>query len=514
MFAAVWALIERGSGLEAGWFGKVRWLRQLHAPDLMAWDPGSRLNLKGLANQGVVAVRYEATGCDVRLEVLSNCIGEGKYEYEPYAANQGKLVRNAQELFTELPLGAAALSGKLKNGRALRTDYMLVGMRQLKAGTSFDRSQLKGACAKATHVVNRLYVGGFAMMAGETQSLEAAASVFGVGAGGKQTVAGEVVNNEGVAEACAEAQKSAKESAQCGVPLRLGLVALGAIQTVCPEGTEQKGDQCVRKVAAVECPAGSKWDGSRCVATAAPVSATAAPSKASAGGMVRIPAGVFMMGSNDGRADEKPVHQVRVSAFEMDGTEVTVGAYRACVNAGRCSASSTVDGDSYFDEKRTAFNPTCNWGRSGRDNHPMNCVDWNQATGYCAYAGKRLPTEEEWEYAARGTDGRTYPWGNGAPAGQLCWMRWNGRSGEGTCAVGGYPSGDSPFGLHDMAGNVSEWTSSGYSEDYGRNRASGNRVHRGGGWVVGFIPDGVRGAHRGRSAPTDRDSDLGFRCAR
>ncbi|HQP37834.1 MAG TPA: SUMF1/EgtB/PvdO family nonheme iron enzyme, partial [Polyangiaceae bacterium] len=331
-------------------------------PDLMAWDPGSRLNLKVLSNQGVVAVRYEVTGCDVRLEVLSNCIGEGKYEYEPYAANQSKMARNAQELFTELPLGAAALTGKLKNGRALRTDYMLVGARALKAGSAFDRAQLKGDCSKATHVVNRLYVGGFAMMAGETQSLEAAASVFGVGAGGKQSVAGEVVNNEGVAEACTEAQKSAKESAQCAVPLRLGLVPLGAIQTVCPEGSELKGDQCVRKVAAVECPSGSKWDGSKCAASvdascasgmhfesgrgcvanvvapaATPVApAAAAPATVSAGGMVRIPAGVFMMGSNDGDADEKPVHQVRVNAFEMDVTEVTVGAYRACVNAGRC----------------------------------------------------------------------------------------------------------------------------------------------------------------------------------
>ncbi len=212
--------------------------------------------------------------------------------------------------------------------------------------------------------------------------------------------------------------------------------------------------------------------------------------------MVRIPAGVFMMGSNDGGADEKPVHQVRVSTFEMDVTEVTVGAYRACVNAGRCGQPGTER--------------NCNWAQSsGKENHPINCVDWNQATAYCGFVGKRLPTEEEWEYAARGTDGRTYSWGNGAPGGQLC---WNGGQ-KGTCEVGSYPSGDSPFGLHDMAGNVWEWTSSGYSADYSKNRANGSRVLRGGGWSDSN-PGFVRGAFRFGVAPSVRLFNLGFRCAR
>ena len=215
------------------------------------------------------------------------------------------------------------------------------------------------------------------------------------------------------------------------------------------------------------------------------------------------------MGSNDGDADEKPVHQVRVSAFEMDGTEVTVGAYRGCVNAGRCAPSSTADWQGATEQQKANASGYCNWSKAGRDNHPMNCVDWNQATAYCAYAGKRLPTEEEWEYAARGADGRTYPWGNGEPSGQLCWKRGQ----EGTCAVGSYPSGDSPFGLHDMAGNVWEWTSSGYSADYSKNRANDARVIRGGGWGDGD-PSYVRGASRLGFAPSNRGSDLGFRCAR
>ncbi|MBI4706179.1 MAG: SUMF1/EgtB/PvdO family nonheme iron enzyme, partial [Deltaproteobacteria bacterium] len=135
--------------------------------------------------------------------------------------------------------------------------------------------------------------------------------------------------------------------------------------------------------------------------------------------MVSIPPGTFEMGSNDGGGDEKPVHSVTVAAFEMDPTEVTVAQYRKCVSDGGCSEPSG-----------------CNWEESGRDDHPVNCVDWQQAGAYCAWAGKRLPWEEEWEYAARGTDGRIYPWGNGAPGDQLCWSGGSAGQRSSTCAVG------------------------------------------------------------------------------
>ncbi|HQP38685.1 MAG TPA: SUMF1/EgtB/PvdO family nonheme iron enzyme [Polyangiaceae bacterium] len=226
-----------------------------------------------------------------------------------------------------------------------------------------------------------------------------------------------------------------------------------------------------------------------------------------------------MMGSNDGGADEKPVHQVRVSTFEMDVTEVTVGAYRACVNAGRCGQPGTER--------------NCNWAQSsGKENHPINCVDWNQATAYCGFVGKRLPTEEEWEYAARGSSGRKYPWGDEVPGpgllnacGSECvsWAKANGLNWssmypasdgwENTAPVGIYPRGDSPFGLHDMAGNVWEWTSSGYSADYSKNRANEGRVSRGGSWND-LDPGFVRGAIRTGVAPSTRNNTLGFRCAR
>jgi serine/threonine protein kinase len=121
--------------------------------------------------------------------------------------------------------------------------------------------------------------------------------------------------------------------------------------------------------------------------------------------MVLIPAGEFMMGCNETVDQqcydhEKPSKEVYLDAFYIDKYEVTVAEYRRCGEAGKCSTQNLTPYDS------------CNWNKAGRTNHPINCVDWNQAQAYCEWAGKRLPTEAEWEKAARGTDGRVYPWGN------------------------------------------------------------------------------------------------------
>jgi serine/threonine-protein kinase len=206
---------------------------------------------------------------------------------------------------------------------------------------------------------------------------------------------------------------------------------------------------------------------------------------------VAIPAGPFTQGSTRGEEDERPARKVTLKAFVIDRTEVTRGDYAACVDAGRCKPS----GD------KTA----------GDAKLPVAGVDWNDAQAYCKFAGGRLPTEAEWEKAARGTDGREYPWGNDVDCARANWGNFEG---EGPCAgknpghpvaVGRYPTGASPYGVLDMGGNVWEWVADKYDQDPGR------RVVRGGSCCSFFV--GPRAPNRNAWAPDHRDGDLGFRCA-
>ncbi len=220
---------------------------------------------------------------------------------------------------------------------------------------------------------------------------------------------------------------------------------------------------------------------------------------------VHIPGGTFAMGSNTGEDDERPVHTVTVQPFDLDQTEVSVAAYRECVAQRRCAEPAPGDG--------------CNYGVEGRDNHPINCVDWNQASAYCRAHGKRLATEEEWELAARGTKGTAlYPWGATPPGKQrLCWNGDGNSEGKGkrasTCEVG-TPDGDrSPYGVLGLAGNVSEWTASRYCPYPIATCSSPERIVRGATWVD-FAAVSFRSTYREHSAPTSHSPTMGFRCAR
>jgi eukaryotic-like serine/threonine-protein kinase len=217
--------------------------------------------------------------------------------------------------------------------------------------------------------------------------------------------------------------------------------------------------------------------------------------------MVAIPAGEFLMGSDDPEADdnEKPVSKVFVGPFSIDKFEVTNGRYLRCIEAGICPRP-----------------PNRGYDDSTKANLPVTVVSYQAAVAYCRWVGKRLPTEAEWEKAARGTDGRRYPWGNTFEA-----ERANvGYSVRATTPVGSYPQGASPYGVMDLAGNVWEWTSSLYKPypyDPGDGRedltARGSRVERGGGW---YTPEWhARTTRRTASGHVYRRfSDLGFRCAR
>lgn len=196
-----------------------------------------------------------------------------------------------------------------------------------------------------------------------------------------------------------------------------------------------------------------------------------------------------------------------VRPFCLDVSEVTVAAYAACAGSAACSpAATTVDWPNISDAERAKWSTYCNASRADRKNHPVNCVDWEQSGTYCHAQGKRLPTEEEWEWAARGESlGRTYPWGDAPPDFQLCWSGIKKR--DGTCPVGSFPEGDAPGAIHDLAGNVWEWTSSSF------DATRSARVLRGGG-AFSYDASYFRAALRYRSAPAYRVNFVGFRCAR
>jgi len=175
--------------------------------------------------------------------------------------------------------------------------------------------------------------------------------------------------------------------------------------------------------------------------------ATLAPGKCP-DGMVYIPPGTFLMGLTEAMRREEEKHQNKyppqqlvtlTKAYCIDKTEVTAGAYRKCVAAGVCRRNS------------------CNAKYDDTLDHPMNCMSWGEADTYCRWMNKRLPTEAEWEYAARGKKGARHPWGNTKPDDTKLWYSGSTQRGLHTAPVGSFPKGASPFGLLDMEGNVGEW---------------------------------------------------------
>ena len=213
----------------------------------------------------------------------------------------------------------------------------------------------------------------------------------------------------------------------------------------------------------------------------------AAPAQAGSDGLtassrVEVPAGAFRMGSETGAADEGPVHRVSGGAFSIDRYEATNARYGACVRAGACSPPALASSFT----RRTYF------GAAEYDDYPVVHVSWGQAASFCAWAGGRLPTEAEWERAARGTaDARVFPWGDSPP--DCTKANFLGCVGD-TDRVGQRPAGQSPYGISDMAGNVWEWTADWYEAGYYSRSpdqdptgpdAGHLKVMRGGCWVSG-----------------------------
>jgi formylglycine-generating enzyme required for sulfatase activity len=269
--------------------------------------------------------------------------------------------------------------------------------------------------------------------------------------------------------------------------------------------------------------------------------------------MIRIPGGPYSMGSDQGSQDERPAHQVVLESFWIDRYEVTNVQFVTFLEgtlAGRDvqligdAAPGTADArviqgaDAVLliestsapdrrtlvalndEESRIGIRRGRLVAQVGFERHPVNEVTWNGARAYCAWRGARLPTEAEWEAVARGREGRLYPWGHEPPTAERAVF---GRRSNETEPVGSRPTGGTPEGVQDLAGNVAEWTSTlyrpyPYRRDDGREdlEVRGERVTRGGDHVFDATPDKLRAAFRGgfsRAADVGH-RHIGFRCAK
>ncbi|MBW2700663.1 MAG: SUMF1/EgtB/PvdO family nonheme iron enzyme [Deltaproteobacteria bacterium] len=227
-----------------------------------------------------------------------------------------------------------------------------------------------------------------------------------------------------------------------------------------------------------------------------------------------VPGGSFDMGSPEGVGipAEHPLHRVSVAAFELYRAEVTVAQYRLCVEAGACSLPAEVS--------------RCNYGEAERDDHPINCVNFQQAEQYCTWAEGRLPSEAEWEFAARGVAGRSYPWGEQFPDCGLAVLDDPNGGGKGcgdnsTAQICSKEAGHSELGFCDLGGNVYEWVADVFHDSYDDAPTDGSawlepagdmRVRRGGSFDTGA--DTLRSAYRNAIMFNLPASSSGIRCAR
>jgi formylglycine-generating enzyme required for sulfatase activity len=334
--------------------------------------------------------------------------------------------------------------------------------------------EVSGAqCDRATHVASAIDLGSALISAGQAKALLGKSSLFDDKGG--EVLGVKIIERVGSPDACAKAVQKEERTSGCDSPLRLVLAPIARASS-----KEQKG-----------------------------------------GGLIDVPAGEFTMGAEGGEKNQAPKHKVYLDAFGIDRTEVTALAYAQCVDKGACTAPKTGG--------------ACTFQDAGKAEHPINCVSFAQAKAYCGFVKGRLPTEAEWERAARGTSPRAFVWGDDWPppagagnfsdatarAAHPTWLAIEGYDDGAaeTARVGSFPNGRAPSGALDMAGNVYEWTADFYGP-YGRSSAknpkgpsSGDtRVVRGGSYGH-YRKQNLLVTARVSYREDVQSEHVGFRCA-
>ncbi len=467
-------------------------------PLIIEWPSSDRATLEGMvkSDRGLIAVRYE--GCE--MEVVRRCKVAGRYSYtavEPKRDDQ--TFSNTTELYAKIPLGAAQLEAELERHGALSLAMTVAGQHQAH-NERIGRAELSGGCEQATHVITGVTVGAFNLSSGAGARIGAGGGLnSGPSVGARSSAERGFERSDGDPDSCYGNEGGSAPTARCGALLRLEVEPILEPEELAAQRTRRP------------CPRGT----------------------------VLVEGGRFKPSSSDTNA--------AVADFCMDLHEVTVSDYAACVDEGKCSAApTTVQREELTPQERSTESELCNGDKVGRGRHPVNCVSWHQAESYCRTRGGRLPSEYEWEWAARGgPQERSYAWGEEEPGprlvnacgrecgryfqqayGKLWRSLFAGKDGaEGTAKVGEYPRGAGRDRVQDLAGNVWEWTASveelyrfelDESVDGGGVQAqadTSNRVIRGGGFMSD-TDDQIRVTARAYRTLKDRRADVGFRCVK
>ena len=435
-------------------------------PLLIGFDDNVQRSLLQVAEKGLVVVNAEPAGCSLHVSVLADCTAPGQYTYQPNAGSSSLMVKRAEDVEAALPHAGAdfhrafALFGALKV-QTLRAGKLVAS----SADVVLDRRALRGqTCAAATHVMRSVSLGAYGVAAVEPDRLAKVGDLLDV-----SLLAGYMtVRRQGRKPDCDDARSTGRRKAGCAIPIQAELEPLET------KGAVTQG--------------------------------------------IEIAAGRFTRAKGDPTAG--PEHLVRLEAYVIDATEVSVGDYRICVAAGQCTPAGT--------------GRLCTSQTRGRATHPINCVSWRQAVAYCDFVGKRLPTEAEWERAAVDGHGGPFPWGSEWPppagtvnladaAAQRAHPEWHPvpkyRDGFAeTAPVGALGSPNQR--VRNLGGNVMEWTGDYFGPYERESRANPTGPRQGTHRVVRGASFGQRNPRlalatsRKPYLPDVQSGHIGFRCAK